>query len=307
MRVAITGANGFVGTALCKELENRKIPYTAIVRSGKSQQLAPVLGCCFELTDYCDGEQLKSALAQSTTVVHLAARVKQAGADNFRRYLKDNVDLTRKVIESAHAQGIRHFVFLSTIEVYGEGKKQKDFTLTSRCSPTSAYGESKFQGELLAKELCKKYGISLDIVRIPVIVGSEAKGSLETATKLIKFGLPLPIGGISNRRSFVRLEALTSFLVTLCEQRSYAALPETWLHAVAEESPVTTPELIAQFAQEKGFQARFVTTPRFLIRLSCTVLDMVSGKRTAVPHAEKPTFEKVMSDAVLVPGSIQEN
>lgn len=303
MHIVVTGANGFVGSALIRRFQELGIPFTALVRARHTS--LPTEKSWVPVADFFNWESLATSLPQNaSTLVHLAARVHQPKDSDPSLYVRENVDLTKSIVAAAAKAHIKHIILVSTIKVYGEFCEE-DFTVDSPCHPVSDYGKSKWQAEQEAKKLCREHNMRLDIIRIPLVVGMQAKGNLGALAKLLKLGFPLPFSGIQNRRSFLRLENLTSRIAELANARENIAGNEVWIHALAEPKPVTTVGLLSIFAEQKGFKIRSFPLPSFLLRFCCVLLDLLRG----LPHsttAGARSSDKLLGSAVLVPGSKKE-
>ena len=116
MRVAVTGATGFVGTHVCRALLARKHDVRALVRPGRAAPAGCETGAMPELAA-ADWEQ---SLFGCEAVVHLAARVHRPDDDATEAYLRENVTATASLARAARDLGVRRIVFASTLKVFGE-------------------------------------------------------------------------------------------------------------------------------------------------------------------------------------------
>ena len=158
--ILVTGATGFVGQALCEELDDRQIPYRPTSRSQRDG---------FHASGEIDGNtDWTSALAGVATVIHLAARVhvmNEVSIDPLAAFRAVNVDATLNLARQAAASGVRRFIFLSSIKVNGERTLPgKPFTASDKPKPSDPYGQSKWEAEQALFELCRQTGMDVVVV-----------------------------------------------------------------------------------------------------------------------------------------------
>ena len=152
------------------------------------------------------------------TVLHLAALVHQMKGAPREKYFEVNTELTRRVAEEAKKQGVRHFVFYSTVKVYGYDGDLYNHNIIlneeSECKPMNdPYGESKWEAEKILRRL-EDDNFKIGIIRPPMVYGKGVKGNMESLIKLVKMLPILPFNYDKNRRSLVNIENLM-YLTTL--------------------------------------------------------------------------------------------
>lgn len=152
------------------------------------------------------------------TVLHLAALVHQMQGAPRKKYFEVNTELTKKVAEEAKKQGVKHFVFYSTVKVYGYDGDLYNHNMIlneeSECSPVNEpYGESKWEAEKILRNL-EDDNFKVGIIRPPMVYGKGVKGNMESLIKLVKLLPILPFNYSKNRRSLVNIENLM-YLTTL--------------------------------------------------------------------------------------------
>lgn len=252
----ITGANGFVGTAVVNRLVERERPrIRAAVRRQETKMPAPieraVVGDLSADTDW------RPALESVSVVVHLAARVHimRDTADSPLAACREvNVEGTRTLARQASAAGVRRFVFVSSIKVYGE---RGSFTESDPLSPLDPYGVSKAEAEIALRQIASDTGMEVVIVRPPLVYGPGVKANFRTLIRLVARGIPLPLGAIDNRRSMVMLDNLVDFIVT-CVEHPHAA-NETF--CVSDGEDLSTTDLLRRVAHALGRPARLIPVP----------------------------------------------
>lgn len=187
----ITGASGFIGTNF---IERYKDKYNIV----------PV--------DLLKVKPEEIEFKDVDTVLHLAALVHQMNGAPREKYFEVNTELTKKIAEAAKKNKVKHFVFYSTVKVYGYDGDLYDhnFILNeySPCNPTNdPYGESKWEAEKILREM-ESDDFIVSVIRPPMVYGKGVKGNMETLINLIRKLPILPFNYTKNRRSFVNIDNL---------------------------------------------------------------------------------------------------
>ena len=207
--ILVTGANGFVGSALCRTLQVRGETLVGAVRQGAGIGQVSI-GNLDGKTDW------RMALAGCDSVIHLAARVhvmSDKDEDPLRAYREVNVDGTLNLARQAVQAGVRRFVFVSSVKVNGESTTTQPFRSSDVPMPCDPYGQSKMEAEQALQQLGRETGLEVVIVRPPLVYGPGVKANFLNLIKLVQKGVPLPFGSISNFRSMVALDNLVDLLI----------------------------------------------------------------------------------------------
>lgn len=266
--IAVTGATGFIGSALIKRLVNDCRSVTALTRNATPVGPARV----HSVGNLECSTKLKGALAGADAVVHLAARVhmmaESAGEDTLALYRSVNVEGSRRVAEAAASAGVRRLVFLSSIKVLGEATfLTKPFTASDTPRPLDAYGQTKWEAEQVLWDVARETGLEVVVVRPPLVYGPGVKANFERLMKLVQRGVPLPLGGVRNRRSMVGLDNLVDLLIRCVDAPEAAG--QTFL--VSDGRDLSSPELIRLIAQAMGRSPRLLPVPKAILRLAGSI------------------------------------
>jgi UDP-glucose 4-epimerase len=257
-KVLVTGANGFVGTALCGALSRQEIPFVAAVRT-KTRNDQHEMGGINTGTDW------SKALLGADTVVHLAARVhvmNDRSHDPLAAFRTTNVDATLNLARQAVDSGAKRFVFVSSVKVNGEVTTDRaPFSNRDAPAPQDAYAISKFEAESGLTALAERTGLEVVIVRPPLVYGPGVRANFLRLMQLARSGLPLPFGAFENRRSMVALDNLTDLLVT-CALHP-AAAGETFM--VSDDNDLTIPALLHMLSRAMGKPSFLLPIPASLI------------------------------------------
>jgi UDP-glucose 4-epimerase len=265
-RILVTGAAGFVGAQLCATLAERGMLVVSAARRAPYAQLPGVQYTALELL--ADESAWRSALQGCDAVVHLAARVHDVrGRTSEEEFRRINVDGTRFVAERAREAGVGRFVFLSSIKVNGEGRSEP-YRDADAPDPRDAYGRSKWAAERMLMELCASGGMRCVRVRPPLVYGPGVKANFRRLLRMADSPIPLPLASIDNRRSFIGISNLVSFIET-CLSHPHACEERAWL--ISDGEDVSTPELIARMRKLLGRSRRIFGVPQRWMRRAASV------------------------------------
>jgi nucleoside-diphosphate-sugar epimerase len=187
-----------------------------------------------------------------------------------------HVEVTRRLAVQAAASGVRRFVFLSSVKVNGESTDglPRPFGARNDAKPRDPYGISKWEAEQALWEVSAKTGLEVVVVRPPLVYGPGVKGNLARLLKLVRSGVPLPLGAVENKRSLIGLDNLVDLLIR-CVDHPEAA-DQTFL--VSDGEDLSTPDLIRHMAAAMGRSPRLFPVPVSLLRLAGSAL----GKRAEI-------------------------
>jgi nucleoside-diphosphate-sugar epimerase len=271
MRVLVTGASGFVGTALCRELVARGHSVRAVVR-GASAPPADSPGLHRVAVPDIAGEIDRHVLLEGIdVVVHLAAVAHRAAADasEIRRV---NVEGATRLADAASGL-VRRFVFLSSVKVHGEDSGNASYTEVDAPLPEDTYGRSKLEAERALTAIAERAGMELMVLRPPLVYGPGVKANFLRLLSWVDSGLPLPLASVHNRRSLIYVGNLVDAIARCAE---HPAVRGPFL--VSDEESVSTPELVSRIARALGRPERLVPTPPVLLR----VAGMIVGRRDEI-------------------------
>jgi len=253
----VTGADGFVGGHVVRTLQQAGHVVRIACRSLKSSVdgSAVAIGSIDPDTDWT------AAVVGMDAVVHLAARVhvmrdRTGDASEFRR---TNTEGTLRLARAAAEAGARRFVFLSTIKVNGEATTDRPFRAEDEPHPDDPYAWSKLLAEQGLRQIVELEPV---IIRPPLVHGPGAKGNLARFCRLARAGLPVPFGGIQNRRDLIGVANLAN-LIERCVGHA-GAVGQVFL--ASDGQALSTPELYRAIAAGLGRPARMVNVPVALMR-----------------------------------------
>ena len=196
--------------------------------------------------------------------------MKDVDRDPLTAYRQINTIATLSLARQAAEQGVKRFIYVSSIKVNGEGSA-RSYTEQDSAQPGDPYGQSKWEAEQGLQEIAAATGLEIVIIRPPLVYGPKVKGNLQQLLKAIESGLPLPLGAVQNRRSLVYVGNLVDAILTCVSHP--AAKNQTFL--VSDGEDLSTPELIRRLAAHarkvSGNRAKLFTLipipPRLLISI----------------------------------------
>lgn len=265
----VTGSNGFVGRALCAAL-NQDYQVMSIVRQATSSQDIAV-GDLSTTTDW------SQSLGQNTeVVVHLAGHVPLSGKDtpeHIKQHFQVNALATAHLARQSAQQGVKRFIFISTVKVLGEGK-DLPYRDTDSAIPVNAYASSKWEAEQMLWQIAAQTGMEVVVLRPPVVYGPGVKGNFLRLLQVLDKSLPLPLGAIKNQRSFIYVDNLVD-AIRHCLTHPKAA-GKSFL--VSDGEDVSTPELMRRLAHALNRRAYLIPIPSAWIQ----GLGQLLGKQAAI-------------------------
>lgn len=201
MKVVITGTNSYIGNNIQSYIQNNDKESEIYQLDVAGQQWRE-----FDFSGY-------------DAVVHVAAIVHRNDTVSWEQYNRVNVELTAKIAEKARIQGVKQFVFLSSMAVYGVGKslrkKKSVISCEAALNPSSMYGKSKFLAEQRLAEM-EDENFRVAIVRPPNVYGPGCKGGYISTYAAIVRKLPaIPKAFTSVKQSVLYVDNLSRFIYLL--------------------------------------------------------------------------------------------
>lgn len=273
MKVLVTGAAGFAGRALVRELAAAGHSVRAAVHCAG----ADVAGADSHwIGDLAEATNLDRALEGVDAVAHLAAMVHRMGprgSAHFDDYRRINLDATLRVAETAARAGVRRFLFLSSVKANCGADGGTAFTKQCNSAPSDPYGASKWEAEQALRD--GAFGnMDVVIIRPPLVYGPQVKANFLALLRVCDFPVPIPLGAArDNRRSMIFLGNLTDVVRhALC---SPAAAGRTYL--VRDGEDLAPADLIARLRRALGRRPNLISVPKAPI----AAIAAMTGRRAA--------------------------
>lgn len=262
-RFVVSGAHGFVGNALCVELRRRGYPVTGLVRR---RAPLPAGVAPWIVDDFTRVAQAWAAGGPAVDcLIHLAARVHvmhEKSSDPLAAYRASNLDGTLRLAEAAANNGVRRFVFLSSIKALGDSDRGVPWREDDPPLVLDAYGASKREAEQALLALARNTGMDVVIVRPPLVYGPGVRANFLRLLGAAARQMPLPLGRVTAPRSLVSVHNLADALIRCA---LHDAAPGRIYH-VTDGIDLTTVQLVTTLGRLFNKPARLLPVPPILLR-----------------------------------------
>ncbi len=234
MKILITGSSGFVGSYFIKKYKKKyDIKTFSFLKDDFN-----FLNC-----------------SEIDVVFHLSALVHQMGGASSNEYEKINVTQTLALAKKAKESGVKHFIFMSTVKVYGEETNGK-YTENTICNPEDDYGKSKLKAEKELKNL-ETDDFKVSIIRTPIVYGYGVKANIKALINLTHKSPVLPFGKITNKRSMVYIGNLCNLVDEIIQRE------KSGIFLAADDKPLSTTRLIELIAKNLDRKVYLIKIPFF--------------------------------------------
>jgi len=256
MLIALTGATGFIGQYLLREMPKRGYRVRALLRRPASM---PVQTSSAVIGDLTRPQNMSAALEGVDAVIHSAGLAHAMSGIPEDDYRLINTEATVRLARAARRAGAKRFVFLSSIRAQCGPTADSVLTEAVDPRPTDAYGRSKLAAERGLAELDLDW-VSL---RAVLIYGSGVKGNMAQLVELARSPFPLPLASLTARRSLLALENLSAAIETVL------AAPGTLrrVFVAADPQALTIAEMIAALRSGLGRQPNVFPLPPALLEV----------------------------------------
>jgi nucleoside-diphosphate-sugar epimerase len=234
MNILMTGSSGFIGNYFIKKYKNI---YNFKYFSFRKDNFNDLI------------------LQDINTIIHLSALVHQMGGASKEEYEEINVTQTLKLAKKAKVNGVKQFIFMSTVKVYGE-ETDLSYREKSDCIPQDEYGKSKLKAELELQKLADD-DFKVSIVRTPIVYGYGVKANINNLIKLVQKMPILPFADTQNKRSMVYIGNLCCLVNELIIQEKEG------IFLACDDQPISTYNLIQLIANELDKKVYLIKIPFF--------------------------------------------
>ncbi|MCC5846400.1 MAG: NAD-dependent epimerase/dehydratase family protein [Verrucomicrobia bacterium] len=284
--ILITGPSGFVGQNLINAWSSRPdltlIPVS--LRNGLDS-----------LHSALDTRH-SSLVTRHSSLIHLAGLAHDTrNASDPAAYFRINTELTQKVFDSFLNSDAKNFIYFSSVKAAADSVIGDMLTEEAEPKPGTPYGQSKLKAEryLLSNPLPE--GKRLYILRPCMIHGPGNKGNLNLLYKLVRKGIPWPLGAFENQRSFLSIDNLLYLLEALLkgsarELCAFDAPPSdkdksaqlhgltpcpSGIYNLADDAPLSTNDLIRLIAEAESRKPRILRLPQGPLRAAARTGDFL--------------------------------
>jgi nucleoside-diphosphate-sugar epimerase len=250
--VVITGASGFVGQNLTEYLQNQQLQIKAMSRSELQSDMV-------NLSDDCE------------VIVHLAGKAHDLkNASDPDEYYKVNIELTRKLYDAFLQSQAKKFVYISSVKAVADSVDgELDENITP--NPQTHYGRSKLMAEEFIQGQSLPGGKTCYILRPCMIHGPANKGNLNLLYQFVKKGIPYPLAGFSNKRSFLTVQNLCFVISELIARDNIPA----GAYNIADDEPMSTNQVIRILSESLQKKPKLWAIPPSVIKLIAKTGDLL--------------------------------
>ena len=263
MKILITGASGFIGSALIPVFKQSGHEIVATSRRKNFKFKGVKIYSITDLGPYTKWEEILKGVE---IVVHLAARVhvmNDKKNDPLNEYRRINSEGTRKLVMDSIKANVKQFIFLSTIKVNG-GTNLIPFRSSDIPAPTDPYALSKLEAEETILEAAHSSKMRAYIIRPPLVYGPGVKGNFFKLLNICKKGWPLPIGSIDNRRSLIYVGNLVDMINLLIKKPPLSS----GVYLCRDLEDISTPELVRKISAALDVKPTIIPFPLFLLKIA---------------------------------------
>ena len=280
--IALTGATGFIGRHLLRELPRRGYRLRVLLRRPSSVPL----DCASALIgDLARPHNMAEALAGADAVIHSAGVAETMSGIPEDDYRLLNTEATLKLARAAERAGVRRFLFLSSIRAQCGSTAAGVVTEAQEPRPTDAYGRSK----LAAERGLAETGLDWAALRLALVYGPGVQGNMARLVALARSPYPLPLAGLNARRSLLALDNLVEAIVKLLEAKTSLKRP----FIVADPEALTIAEMISALREGLGRRPGLFPLPKPFLAAALKAMgrpdafQLLSGSLMADPSALK--------------------
>lgn len=271
-RILITGATGFIGRHIVPRLRRDGHALTLTVRN---------TGTCpaewrndpeirvIETGAIENSDNLDAAFAEVAAVIHLAGLVQAPNdGDEEQEFDSANAVGTQKLVDAAIDRRVETFINLSSLATISDGVTTDILDDNVESKPANAYGRSKRKAEDSVAQLPSK-GIFAVSLRLPLVIGANAKGKWAMLQKLAATGLPLPFGCIQNRRSIISARSAADVIAHLCARRWPVSSSGAY---IVSDGAASTADMVIELRRGMGLPPRLLPVPFAFLSTTATLL-----------------------------------
>lgn len=271
--VLVTGATGFIGSHLTKYLLSKGVRVRVTGRK-PSESLVPIGAEWCHMRDYSKEVDWVEALRGVSDVVHLAGLAHSYNyrtSNDFDLFNKINHLATKSLALNLRGHpSVRKFLYISTVSVYGTPNVLPVCGITP-LNPQTPYSKSKADAEMAIREILDDSSVLWAIMRPVLVYGPGNPGNMARLERLLRYGIPIPVRRIPNRRSFLFIgnlvSAIYAYLQAECPPRG-----KTWV--IADKEAISTRELVTCMGEAMQIHPHFIHLPDTLYRVAAQVGDM---------------------------------
>jgi UDP-glucose 4-epimerase len=284
----ISGASGFIGSALFNEFSKRNIPCVGIGRKN-------ILSDNYLKCDLLDKDSLRTALRGVSCVIHCAGYAhafKALSGEIKKQTWLINFEATKNLIEIAVEVGVSKFINLSSVKAMSEPGSNcvdEEWGL----NPLSEYGKSKLAAEELVFDLAKKSNINVVNLRLVMVYGRGGHGNLERMAKFISKGLFPPLPETNNHRSMVHIDDVVGAI--MCVTSDSRAHGQTFI-LTGPEAP-SGRRIYNEIRSIYGYRNISFEIPGVVLRLVANIFEVIQKRSGILMPFNREVLSRLLDSA----------
>ena len=297
--ILVTGAGGFLGSALVPELLRTGYRVRALVRHAPSP---PYPGTVEVMTgDVCDPRCARTATAGCDSIVHLAGKAHAIDDDlvNEAEYQFVNVDGTKQLLDGAAAGGVRKFVFASSVKVFGE-ETAGCLDEKAPAAPRTPYARSKWAAEQLVASYAKSGRFAAVSFRLPLVYGPTHKGNLYRMVAAIDRGRFPALPRVATVRSMLHVKNFMLAIRAALESSTFLKP----MYVVTDAKPYSITEVYDLLRKGLGRQPARWRVPLWGLSLGARFGDVLQVIFRKPMPLSSSTLEKLLGQAWYSPDAV---
>jgi len=279
IKILITGASGFIGQSLSKVLLDNGYEVRGTYNNNWKENIDKIDWIKCDLNQI--NENISSILSGIDIVIHLAgiAHVFKSSKHNQEYIELINSTGTQRLAQKAALNGVKKFIYLSTVKVHGEQTIQNDngnyqyLTEQSKCTARDPYSKSKIMAENYLSEICKITSMEYVILRPSIIYGPGVKANFLNLIKLVDKIKILPFASIHNKRSFLYVGNLCDAIVNCIEN----PISGNKVYLISD-SEFSLPELVSKIAMALNKKIILMPCPILILK----IIGVLTGKNKSI-------------------------
>tara|TARA_B100001750_G_scaffold240325_1_gene249829 strand:- start:3043 stop:3993 length:951 start_codon:yes stop_codon:yes gene_type:complete len=259
-KVLVTGSSGFIGKNLINFLKVKN-EFSLVTVSRDDPKLNDEIKNHFQIRSISSSTDWSEPLMGVDVVIHLAGIAHRSGT--LEEYEEINVNGAIKIAKQAIEAKVKRLIYISSIKVNGEKTLSgKAFKADDLPNPQDSYAKSKYKVESELRRISVESDLEVVIIRPALVYGPGVKSNFLSLMKWVKKRIPLPLGNIDNKRSFVSITNLNSFIyICLTHPRA-----ENEIFLVSDQTPISISELIKKLSMFLNSNIPlFIPFPNFIL------------------------------------------
>ncbi len=280
--VLVTGASGFLGKHLVRSLADAGWRVRAASRMPEAIEETSIE--MVTMPDLAKPTDWRPLLEGMSHVLHLAGIAHAPGQLPDEIYARINTDAAGELADAAHGR-VERLVLMSSVRAQAGLASEHVITETDAPEPTDAYGRTKLEAE----RRIAQSGVGYTVLRPAVVYGKGVKGNIASLATLAQTPMPLPFGGLDNRRSLLAIENLASAVELALTAKEAAGE----IYLVADAEPISVAGLVTAMREGLGRPPHLVRVPSGAV------------KRLMKTFGREADFERIAGNFVIDSAKLQ--